>query len=173
MNFSKKLKLKFSADHINNRVKKIGRQLSIHYKNKNPIFVGILNGSFIFMSDLIREISVECEICFIQLKSYDGKRSTGTVEVLKDLDINLNNRHIVIVEDIIDSGTTLKFLLNTFEQKSVKSLSIVSLLVKKTNKPFNFKIDHIGFEISQEFVVGYGLDFNNKFRHLDSIYILE
>ena len=173
MNLKKKLKLKFSADHINNRVKKIGRQLSIHYKNKNPIFVGILNGSFIFMSDLIREISVECEICFIQLKSYDGKRSTGTVEVLKDLDINLNNRHIVIVEDIIDSGTTLKFLLNTFEQKSVKSLSIVSLLVKKTNKPFNFKIDHIGFEISQEFVVGYGLDFNNKFRHLDSIYILE
>ena len=173
MEFSKKLKLKFSADYINNRVKKIGRKLSMHYKGKNPIFVGILNGSFIFMSDLIREISVECEICFIQLKSYDGRRSTGTVEVLKDLDINLNNRHIVIVEDIIDSGTTLKFLLNTLEQKSLKSLSVVSLLVKKTNKPFNFKIDHIGFEISQEFVVGYGLDFNNKFRHLDSIYILE
>ena len=173
MDFSKKLKLKFSADHINNRVKKIGRKLSIHYKNKNPIFVGILNGSFIFMSDLIREISVECEICFIQLKSYDGKRSTGTVEVLKDLDINLNNRHIDIVEDIIDSGTTLKFLLNTLEQKSLKSLCVVSLLVKKTNKPFNFKIDHIGFEISQEFVVGYGLDYNERFRHLDSIYVLE
>ena len=92
---------------------------------------------------------------------------------MKELDINLNNRHIVIVEDIIDSGATLKFLLNTFEQKSVKSLSVVSLLVKKTNKPFNFKIDHIGFEISQEFVVGYGLDYNQKFRHLDSIYVLE
>ena len=129
--------------------------------------------SALLMSDLIREISVECEICFIQLKSYDGKRSTGTVQVLKELDINLNNRHIVIVEDIIDSGATLKFLLNTFEQKSVKSLSVVSLLVKKTNKPFNFKIDHIGFEISQEFVVGYGLDYNERFRHLDSIYVVE
>ena len=173
MNSSKKLKLKFSADYIKNRINRIGRKLSAQYQNKNPIFVGILNGSFMFLSDLIREISVDCEICFIQLRSYDGKSSTGNVEVLKDFDIQLKNRHIVIVEDIIDTGTTLKFLIKTIEKKSILSLSIVSLLVKKPNKPFKFKIDHIGFEITQEFVVGYGLDYNERFRHLDSIYVLE
>ena len=126
-----------------------------------------------FLSDLIRALSIECEISFLQLKSYDGKKSTGSVEVIKDFDISLRNKHVVIVEDIIDTGTTLKFLLEKINKIPIKSLKIVTLLIRDTKKNFKFTIDHIGFEISQEFVVGYGLDYNERFRHLDSIYVLE
>ena len=172
MDLSKNLKVKFSAQDIKTVVKQIGKKLSIDYKDKNPIFVGILNGSFMFMSDLIREVSTDCEICFIQLKSYDGMQSSGVVEILKDFDVDISNRHVVIVEDIIETGQTLNFLLKKLELIPIKSLKIVSLLVKELERSFNYPIDYIGFEISQEFVVGYGLDFEEKFRHLDSIYTL-
>ena len=173
MNDSKKLKLKISSKKIKTRVEQIGRQLSKVYKRENPIFIGVLNGSFMFLSDLIRALSIECEISFLQLKSYDGKRTTGSVDIIKDFDVSLKNRHVVLVEDIIDTGTTLKFLLNKINEIPIKSLRIVTLLVRDIERPFEFAIDHIGFEISQEFVVGYGLDYNQKFRHLDSIYVLE
>jgi len=122
---------------------------------------------------LIRTLSIECEISFLQLKSYDGKKSSGSVDIIKDFDVNLKNRHVVIIEDIIETGNTLKFLLNKMKTIPTKSIKIVTLLAKNIDRPFEFTIDHIGFEISQEFVVGYGLDYNNKFRHLDSIYVLE
>ena len=173
MNDLKKLKIKISSKNIKARVEQIGRELSKEYKGETPFFIGILNGSFIFLSDLIRALSIECEISFLQLKSYDGKKSTGSVDIIKDFDVNLKNRHVVIVEDIIETGNTLKFLLNKLKDIPTKSIRLVTLLVKDTNKPFEFKIDHIGFEISQEFVVGYGLDYNERFRHLDSIYVLE
>ena len=173
MNDLKKLKLKISSKNIKTRVEQIGLELSQEYKGENPIFIGVLNGSFIFLSDLIRELSIECEITFLQLKSYDGKKSTGSVDIIKDFDVSLKNKHVVIVEDIIDTGTTLKFLLNKISEIPTKSIKIVTLLIRDTKKSFKFTIDHIGFEISQEFVVGYGLDYNEKFRHLDSIYVLE
>jgi len=169
----KKLKLKISSKNIKARVEQIGLELSQEFKQESPIFIGVLNGSFMFLSDLIRALSIECEISFLQLKSYDGKKSTGSVEVIKDFDISLRNKHVVIVEDIIDTGTTLKFLLEKINKIPIKSLKIVTLLIRDTKKNFKFTIDHIGFEISQEFVVGYGLDYNEKFRHLDSIYVLE
>jgi len=173
MNDLKKLKIKISSKKIKARVEQIGRELSKEYKGEPPFFIGVLNGSFMFLSDLIRALSIECEISFLQLKSYDGKKSTGSVDIIKDFDVILNNRHVVIVEDIIETGNTLKFLLNKLKEIPTKSIRIVTLLVKDTNRPFEFIIDHIGFEISQEFVVGYGLDFNERFRHLDSIYVLE
>jgi len=173
MNDLKKLKIKISSKNIKARVEQIGRELSKEYKGETPFFIGILNGSFMFLSDLIRALSIECEISFLQLKSYDGKKSTGSVDIIKDFDVNLKNRHVVIVEDIIETGNTLKFLLNKLKDIPTKSIRLVTLLVKDTNRPFEFKIDHIGFEISQEFVVGYGLDYNERFRHLDSIYVLE
>ena len=173
MNDLKKLKIKIPSKKIKARVEQIGRELSKEYKQKTPIFIGVLNGSFMFLSDLIRALSIECEISFLQLKSYDGKKSTGNVDIIKDFDVSLKNRHVVIVEDIIDTGTTLKFLLNKINEIPIKSIRIVTLLVRDIEMPFEFKIDHIGFEISQEFVVGYGLDYNQKFRHLDSIYVLE
>ena len=173
MNDLKKLKIKIPSKKIKARVEQIGRDLSKEYKGEPPFFIGVLNGSFMFLSDLIRTLSIECEISFLQLKSYDGKKSTGSINIIKDLDVNLKNRHVVIVEDIIETGNTLKFLLNRLNDIPTKSIRIVTLLVKDTNKPFEFIINHIGFEISQEFVVGYGLDFNGRFRHLDSIYVLE
>ena len=173
MNDLNKLKIKIPSKKIKARVEQIGRELSKEYKGETPFFIGILNGSFMFLSDLIRALSIECEISFLQLKSYDGKKSTGSVDIIKDFDVNLKNRHVVIVEDIIETGNTLKFLLNKLKDIPTKSIRLVTLLVKDTNKPFEFKIDHIGFEISQEFVVGYGLDYNERFRHLDSIYVLE
>ena len=173
MNSSKKLKIKISSKNIKERVEQIGRELSHEYKGETPIFIGVLNGSFMFLSDLIRALSIECEISFVQLKSYDGKKSTGSVKLIQDLNTNLKNRHIVIVEDIIETGNTLKFLLNKMERISTKSIRIVTLLAKNIDRPFQFSIDHIGFEISQEFVVGYGLDYNERFRHLDSIYVIE
>ena len=173
MNDLKKLKIKIPSKKIKARVEQIGRDLSKEYKGEPPFFIGVLNGSFMFLSDLIRTLSIECEISFLQLKSYDGKKSTGSVNIIKDLDVNLKNRHVVIVEDIIETGNTLKFLLNRLKNIPTKSIRVVTLLFKDTNRPFDFIIDHIGFEISQEFVVGYGLDFNGRFRHLDSIYVLE
>tara|TARA_Y100000591_G_scaffold101247_1_gene86064 strand:- start:761 stop:1282 length:522 start_codon:yes stop_codon:yes gene_type:complete len=173
MNNLKKLKLKIPSKKIKKRVEQIGHELSQEYKRKNPIFIGVLNGSFMFLSDLVRALSIECEISFIQLKSYDGKKSTGNVDIIKNFDVNLKNRHVVIVEDIIDTGTTLKFLLNKINEIPIKSVRIATLLLRDTKSSFEFTIDHIGFEISQEFVVGYGLDYNQKFRHLDSIYVSE
>ena len=173
MNDSNKLKIKISSKKIKARVEQIGSELSKEYKGTTPIFIGVLNGSFMFLSDLIRSLSIECEISFLQLKSYDGKKSTGKIDIIKDLNVNLENRHVIIIEDIIDTGNTLKFLINKIEQIPIKSIKIVSLLVKKIKRPFEFPIDHIGFEISQEFVVGYGLDYNERFRHLNSIYVLE
>ena len=173
MNDLKKMKLKIPSKKIKTRVEQIGRELSKEYKRENPIFIGVLNGSFMFLSDLIRALSIECEISFIQLKSYDGKKSTGSVNLIQDFNAILKNRHIVIVEDIIETGNTLKFLLNKMEGISTKSIRIVTLLAKNIDRSFQFSIDHIGFEISQEFVVGYGLDYNERFRHLDSIYVIE
>ena len=173
MNDLKKLKIKIPSKKIKARVEQIGHELSKEYKGELPFFIGVLNGSFMFLSDLIRTLSIECEISFLQLKSYDGKKSTGSINIIKDLDVNLKNRHVVIVEDIIETGNTLKFLLNKIKDIPTKSIRIVTLLARDTESHFEFTIDHIGFEISQEFVVGYGLDYNNKFRHLDSIYVLE
>ena len=173
MNDSSKLKIKISSKKIKARVEQIGFELSKQYKDQNPIFIGVLNGSFMFLSDLMRALSIECEISFIQLKSYDGKESSGSVNLIQNFNAKLKNRHIVIVEDIIETGNTLKFLLNKMEGVSTKSIKIVTLLAKNTDRSFEFTIDHIGFEISQEFVVGYGLDYNERFRHLDSIYVIE
>lgn len=169
----KKLKIKFPANLIKAKIEHIGKTLSRDYNGKNPVFVGVLNGSFMFMADLMKEVSIDCEICFIKLKSYDGKQSTGTVKLIKDFDIDLSNRHVVFVEDIIETGQTIEFILKKIQGIPTKSIRIVSLLVKNMNVNFEFNIDYIGFEISQEFVVGYGLDYNNKFRNLDSIYTLK
>ena len=173
MNDLKKLKIKIPSKKIKARVEQMGRELSKEYKGEIPLFIGVLNGSFMFLSDLIRALSIECEISFLQLKSYYGKKSTGSVDIIKDFDVNLKNRHVVIVEDIIETGNTLKFLLNKLKGIPIKSIRVVTLLAKNIDGPYEFVIDHIGFEISQEFVVGYGLDYNDRFRHLDSIYVLK
>ena len=158
---------------IDQKVTNIGKFISKEFVGKNPIFIGVLNGSFIFTADLLRSIKIDCEVEFIKVQSYKGTQSTGNVEITSDIKKEIRGRHIIVVEDIIDSGETIKFLISEFKKKSVKSISIATLLMKSSPQKFDFPIDYIGFEIKQGFVVGYGLDYNQKYRNLDSIYVLE
>jgi hypoxanthine phosphoribosyltransferase len=167
------LSLVISDKDIQNRINEIGRELSVKFKGEVPIFIGILNGSFIFMADLIRALDIDCEMDFIKLASYKGSQSTGTVRLLKDISAEITNRHIVIVEDIIDSGLTIKFIKDRMQDASPASLTIVTLLLKPDVANLEFPIDVIGFEIAPEFVVGYGLDYDQKMRHLPAIYRIE
>ena len=155
------------------RIKRIAKQINKDYKGKKPIFIGILNGSFILIADLVREIKVDCEIDFLKLSSYgDDKISSGQVRMLKELNCEIENRDIIIIEDIVDSGLSLKFIKELIENKNPSSLKFVTLLLKKDISNLNFKIDYIGFEIENKFVVGYGLDFAQKYRNLNAVYVL-
>ena len=166
------LKKYISDQDISKRVKEISNEISRLYCDKNPILIGVLNGSFIFMSDLIRHLNIDCEIDFIKISSYSGKKSDGEINMTKGLDLDIKNRSVIIIEDIIDSGKSINFLYDYICNLNPKDIAVISLLAKKSISKLNFNIDFIGFEISSEFVVGYGLDYNQKFRNLKSIYKL-
>lgn len=159
------------AKKIQNRIKQLGKKLSKDFKGRTPIFIGILNGSFVFFSDLIRQITIDCEVDFLKLSSYgDAKVSSGNVHVLKDLNCQVLDRHIVIVEDIIDSGLSIDFIKRLLLAQNPKSFSVVSLLYKSKAVKIDFPIDYIGFKIPNDFVVGYGLDYAQKGRNLPAVY---
>ena len=158
---------------IQKRVKEIAIELTSKFKDKKPIFIGVLNGSFIFISDLVRNLNINCEIDFIKVSSYKGQDTTGTVKLLKDISADITNRDVVIVEDIIDSGLTIEFLVKRLKGASPKSISIVTLLLKPDIVRLGLPIDIIGFEIAPDFVVGYGLDYDQDLRHLPEIYRLD
>jgi len=158
---------------IKKRVQEIAAELSNKFGNKKPIFIGVLNGSFIFISDLVRNLSINCEVDFIKVSSYKGQDTTGTVKLLKDISADITNRHVVIVEDIIDSGLTIEFLVKRLKGASPRSISIITLLLKPDIAKLSLPIDIIGFEIAPDFVVGYGLDYEQDFRHLPAVYRLE
>ncbi len=162
-----------SDEDIQKRVNEIAIDLSKKFKDKVPILIGILNGSFIFMADLIRALDIDCEMDFIKLASYKGSHSTGTVRLLKDISAEITGRHVVIVEDIIDSGLTIKFIKDRMQDAAPASLMIVTLLLKPDVANLDFPIDIVGFEIAPDFVVGYGLDYEQKMRHLPAIYRIE
>ena len=158
---------------IQKRVKEIAIELTSKFKDNKPIFIGVLNGSFIFISDLVRNLNINCEIDFIKVSSYKGQDTTGTVKLLKDISADITNRDVVIVEDIIDSGLTIEFLVKRLKGASPKSISIVTLLLKPDIARLSLPIDIIGFEIAPDFVVGYGLDYDQDLRHLPEIYRLD
>jgi hypoxanthine phosphoribosyltransferase len=162
-----------TEEQIQNRIKELAEQLSSDYKSSVPVFIGVLNGSFLFMSDLIRYLTINCEIDFFKLSSYgDAKISSGNVTLLKELNCEVNDRDIVIVEDIVDTGLSIKYIEELFAEKSPNSMKVVSLLVKPGSLKYDVKIDYIGFKIPNKFVIGYGLDFAQKYRNLRGIYIL-
>ena len=165
--------LLFSKDDIKKRVSEIGQAVSNEFKGKDPIFIGVLNGSFMFMADLLRSLNIDCEMDFIKIRSYVGKSSSGTIQLIKDISADVTNRNIILVEDIIDSGHTIRFLRDRITGASPKSISIITLLIKQDIAKLDFSVDFIGFEIPPDFVVGYGLDYNQKLRHLDAIYRLD
>ena len=162
-----------SKSQIQDKVKEIAADISQKYVGEAPILIGILNGSFIFCADLMREMDINCEIDFIKVSSYTGTASVGTVKLRKDISADITNRHVVIVEDIIDSGLTIKFIKDRMLEAGPKSVAIVTLLMKPDIAKLDFKIDWVGFEIPPEFVVGYGLDYDQLYRNLKAIYCLE
>ncbi|MCF8243373.1 MAG: hypoxanthine phosphoribosyltransferase [Melioribacteraceae bacterium] len=162
-----------TEEKIQSRIKELGEKLTKDYHGKFPIFIGILNGSFMFMSDLIKHVDVSCEIDFFKLSSYgDAKISSGNVKLLKELNADVNDRHVVIVEDIVDSGLSINYIERLINELKPASMKVVSLLVKPESLKYNVKIDYIGFEIPDKFVIGYGLDYAQKYRNLRSIYVL-
>lgn len=171
----KSLNLLISEAEIKTRIEEIGHNISEDYKDSDqpPIIIGILNGCFIFMSDLVRAIDIDVEVDFMRIASYgNATTSSGTVRMIKDINCDITGRHILVVEDIVDTGLSMNFLKNRLEQAGTKSLKFATLLMKK-NTEIDFDIDYIGFEISDRYIVGYGLDLAQKLRNLKSIYYLE
>ena len=158
---------------IKERVEILGEAITKAYKNQNELTIlCVLKGSFIFLADLVREIELDLSIEFIDISSYFGT-SRGELVLNKDINFNVKNKNILIVEDIVDSGNTINFLFKYIKNKKPKSLKIATLFFKPEAYNFNMKIDWIGFNISSEFIVGYGLDHNEIHRNKKSIYILE
>jgi len=165
--------LYLSEGQIQGRIKELAQHINRDYAGKKPIFIGILNGSFIFFADLIREITVDCEVDFLKLSSYgDAKISSGQVRLLKDLNCQVEGSDIIVVEDIVDSGLSIDFIKKLILRENPASFRVVTLLFKKSVSKIGFLIDYVGFEIPPEFVIGYGLDYAQKVRNLRSIYKL-
>jgi hypoxanthine phosphoribosyltransferase len=163
-----------SERRIRARIRELARQISDDHRNTVPVFIGILNGSFIFFADLIREISIPCEVDFLKLSSYgDAKISTGNVRLLKDLNCQVDGRSIVVVEDVIDSGLSMEYIKSLIMHQNPTSLKVVTLLYKKDAVKRPLTIDYIGFRIPGDFVIGYGLDYAQRMRNLKQIYRLK
>ena len=167
------MKLLISESDIKKRVKVLANKINEDYKGKIPIFIGILNGCYVFMADLLREIELDVEVDFVKIRSYEGDSSTGTIKFRKDISADINGRDIIIVEDIIDSGFTINFLVNRLRNSGAKSVAVATALFKNEVAKLDFDVDYVGFEIPPEFVVGYGLDYNEKYRHLKDVMVME
>ena len=170
--FDKTFEPYITATQINEQIKKIAVQLNIDYAGKRPLFIAILNGSFMFASDLFKELTIDAEICFIKLASYKGTKSTGNVITSIGLDIPLTDRHVIIVEDIVDTGKTLDAFLPQLINQQPVTLKIASLLHKPEALQFPVTIDYLGFEVPNKFLLGYGLDYDGLGRNLKEIYKL-
>lgn len=159
---------------IQKRVKEIGQEIAEEYRDKKPIFVGVLNGAFIFLSDLMRAAKIDCEVDFLKLSSYGAQKiSSGTVTELKAVDADLDGRHVVVVEDIVDTGLSMQYLLDRLSRENPASIKTATLLHKFEATKVEVPLDYVGFRIRNLFVVGYGLDYGQVGRNLADIYILE
>ena len=162
-----------SEREIKKKVETLAKKINKDYKNKTPIFIGVLNGSFIFFADLIRNITVDCEVDFLKLSSYgDAKISSGDVKLLKELNCQVKGRDIIVVEDIVDSGLSIEYMKRLVMKEKPRSFKVAALLFKKDAARIDFPIDYVGFSIPSHFVIGYGLDYAQKVRNLRSIYRL-
>lgn len=163
-----------SEEQLHQKVAQIGKQVSADYRDKNLLMVSVLKGSVVFMADLMREISIPCEIDFMCVSSYgSGTKTSGVVKIIKDLDIDLKDRDLLIVEDILDSGMTLSYIKEMLKQRGTKSIKICTLLDKPERRKADITPDYVGFTVPDEFVVGYGLDYDEKYRNLPYVGILK
>lgn len=167
-------KIYLTQQKIEERVAELGRELTDQYRDKHPIFIGVLNGAYIFLSDLMRHITIPCEVDFLKLSSYgDEKVSSGQVTDLKDIDADIEGRHVVLVEDIVDTGLSMKYLVDKLQKKNPASIASVTLLHKTEATHHAVQLDYVGFKIPTLFVLGYGLDYAQEGRNLAQIYILD
>jgi len=159
---------------LQSRIRELGRAISSDYEGKEPLLVGILIGAFVFLSDLLRSISIPCQVDFMATSSYgDATESSGIVRILKDLDQSIEGRHVLIVDDIIDTGLTMDYLLETLRARYPASLRVCALLDKLPRRKRAVRIDYRGFEIPDKFVVGYGLDYSGRYRNVSFVCVLK
>ena len=162
-----------SEEDLKAKVKEIGAKISEDYEGKEPIFVGVLKGCFVFMSDLVRSVSINCSMDFMAVSSYSGTKTTGAVKINKDLSEDICGKDVIIVEDILDSGITLNYLKNYLMVRRPASIRIVTLMDKPSRRKADVYADYSCFEVPDAFVVGYGLDYNEKYRNLPYVGILK
>ncbi|MDD3716130.1 MAG: hypoxanthine phosphoribosyltransferase [Candidatus Marinimicrobia bacterium] len=169
------LDLLISEEEIQERVKQIARQISADYegKSKPPIMIGVLNGSFYFMADLLRAMSIEAEMDFIKISSYHKISSSGTIRLIKDISADISKRDVILVEDIIDTGLSINYLRNHFLNSHPASVRVVALLYKRSITKVDVEPEYVGFEIPDKFVVGYGLDIDQQYRRLRDIFAMD
>ncbi|TDI90969.1 MAG: hypoxanthine phosphoribosyltransferase [Candidatus Dadabacteria bacterium] len=166
-------KLLLSSDEISKRVSQLGREITQDYKDKDLVIVGVLKGGFIFLADLIRHIKLEAEIDFIRVSSYKEGMEARDIELISDTAISLKDRHVLLVEDLIDTCRTLDFIKKTIMSKNPASFQICALIKKKKSRETKIAVNYIGFEIDDKFIIGYGTDLAEKGRNLPDIYVIE
>lgn len=169
MTASKNVDVYISQDQIAKRVAELGEMINRDYQNQEVVLVCVLNGSFIFCADLIRQIKVPVQVEFVSLSSYEGTESSGQVSFRLDVKQSLDDKNVIIVEDIVDTGLTINFLIKHMKLKNLKSLKLCSLLLKRARLKAEVPVDYLGFDIPDKFVIGYGLDFDGRYRELPYI----
>ncbi|WP_127534121.1 hypoxanthine phosphoribosyltransferase [Paenibacillus kobensis] len=164
----------FDAETIQNKINQLGEQLSQDFEGRNPLVICVLKGAFIFMADLVKQLSIPLEIDFMAVSSYGAStKSSGVVKIIKDLDVTVEGREVLIVEDIIDSGLTLSYLIDVLERRNAKSVTVVTLFDKPARRTVELEADYKGFILPDEFIVGYGLDYAERYRNLPFVGILK
>jgi hypoxanthine phosphoribosyltransferase len=167
-------KVLIDEEAVATRVAELGAEISEDYAGKDVLLVGVLKGAVFFMADLMRNLTIPCEVDFMAISSYGASTdSSGVVRILKDLDINIEGRDVLVVEDIIDSGLTLSYLIRNLESRNPSSLEICTLLAKPDRREIDVHVRYTGFEIPNEFVIGYGLDFGERYRNLPYVAVLD
>ncbi|OBZ15408.1 hypoxanthine phosphoribosyltransferase [Bacillus sp. FJAT-27264] len=163
-----------SEEEIQQRIKELGTVLSKEYAGRNPLVICVLKGAFIFMADLVKVITVPLEMDFMAVSSYGAStKSSGVVKIIKDLDVSVEGRDVLIVEDIIDSGLTLSYLIELLRNRNAKSVSVVTLFDKPAGRTVNLEAEYTGFVLPDEFIVGYGLDYAERYRNLPYVGVLK
>ena len=158
-----------STERLAEIVARLGSEITDDYKDKDPVLVNLLKGGVVFLADLIRQLPIPHQIDFLSVSSYDGERSTGVVRIIEDLETNITDRHVIVVEDVLDTGQTLAYILDMLKIRSPRSLEVCSLLKKRSSRHAEVDIRYLGTEIPDVFVVGYGLDYDEKYRNLPYI----
>ncbi len=162
-----------SKNALQRRVRELARQISFDYRNRRPFLIGILKGSFMFLADLVREMTIPVEIDFLSVASYNGRHSSGIVRMNSDLSQSIKGRDVIVVEDIVDSGRTMKYIINNLKNRRPRSLQVCCLLDKKTDCRRSRSFRYVGFSIPPGFAVGYGLDYRGQYRHLPYIGVID